>query len=64
MVEKTVQITVKLTPEQAYALAQFCKRASVSDFQQKAVDGVEAYNMWDSINEVREALQEVGHAPR
>ncbi len=58
MDEKTVQITVKLTPEQAYALAQFC------NFQQKAVDGVEAYNMWDSINEVREALQEVGHAPR
>lgn len=64
MTQKIVTFTVELTPEQAEALAQFAKRASVSDFQQKAVDAVEAYNMRDSMDRVRQALQEAGYAPR
>jgi len=64
MTQKTVKITVELTMEQAEALAQFVKRASVSDFQPKAVDDVEAYNMWDAVGQVRQALEEVGYAPR
>ena len=64
MTQKMVTFTVELDPEQAEALAQFAKRASVSDFKQKAVDDVEAYNMWDSIGKISKALEEAGYAPR
>ena len=64
MTQKTVQITVELTIEQAEALAQFVKRVGFSEFRQNAVDDVEAYTMRDAVDQVRKALEEVGYAPR
>ena len=64
MTQKTVAFTVELTSEQAEALAQFVKRVGFSEFRQNAVDDVEAYTMRDAVDQVRQALQEVGYAPR
>jgi len=64
MTQKTVQITVELTIEQAQALAQFLKRVGWSEIRQNAVDDVEAFIMRDALGQVRQALEEVGYAPR
>jgi hypothetical protein len=64
MTEKTVQITVELTTEQAEALAQFVKRVGWSEMRQNAVDDLEAYVIRDGIDQVRRALEGVGYAPR
>lgn len=64
MTQKTVTFTVELTPEKAEALAQFVKRVGFAEFRQNAVDDVEAYTMRDAVDQVRQALQESGYAPR
>ena len=48
------QVNVELSPDQAEALAQFCKRVSFSDL--KAFPGVEAYDMLDAVDKLRAAL--------
>ena len=60
----SIDITIALTQEQALALAQFLKRVGIDDYRSLAVDHDEAWLMRDAGERVREALREVGIAPR
>ena len=60
----TVTISVELSPTQARALAQFCKRVGFTDCRSNAVSDDEAYQMIYALNDVREALALQGYAPR
>lgn len=64
MTQKMVTFTVTMDDERALALAQFLKRVGWSEMRQNAVDDFEAYMIRDGLDQVREALQEVGYAPR
>ena len=64
MAQKMVTFTVQINEELAQALAQFAKRFGFAEFRQNAVDDAEAYAMRDAVDQVRQALQEVGYAPR
>lgn len=57
--EFTLQAVV-LTEEEAFALAQLCKRISFETCRNMAVDGPEAYAMIDATNRVRKALFDAG----
>lgn len=59
-----VELTVTLTPEQAWALAQFLKRVGIDDYRGLAIDAEEAWLMLDAGERVRTALREAGVAPR
>jgi hypothetical protein len=59
-----VQITVILTTAQAEAYSQFLKRSGYSDYQFKALDKAEAYDMVDAGEVLRTALAEAGYSPR
>jgi hypothetical protein len=61
---ETVSITVELTDDQAWNLAQFLKRVGFSDFRTNAQDDAEAYAMRDAADRVRVALAAAGYAPR
>lgn len=61
---KTVEITVILTGEQAWDLAQHLKRAGFNDYRRNAVSDEEAYRMLEAGEIVRRALAEEGYAPR
>jgi len=60
------QITVQvlLSDEQAWALAQLLKRLGYSDCRGLAQDDNEAWLMMVAAERVRQALAEVGYAPR
>lgn len=62
--DETVTITVKLSPDQAWELAQMCKRAFFERVMPFAVESHEAYLMLDALNRVRRALDDVGLSPR
>lgn len=57
-------LTVELSKDQAWAIAQFFKRAGFSDYRANAVDDDEAYEMRDAADVIRNALSEHGIAPR
>ena len=61
---KTAEITVTLTDEQAWELAQFLKRVCLSDYRARAVSDEEAEIMLDAGEQVRRALAEKDYAPR
>lgn len=61
---KTTEITVTLTDEQAWELAQFLKRVCLSDYRVRAASDEEAQIMLDAGEQVRRALAEKGYAPR
>jgi hypothetical protein len=61
---KTIEITVTLTDEQAFELAQFLKRVCLSDYRARAASDEEAQAMLDAGEQVRRALAEQGYAPR
>ena len=60
----TRHLLVELSDEQAWAFAQFLKRAAVDDYRRLAVDGDEACVMRDAGEAIRAALAEQGYAPR
>jgi|ERR1019366_7415590 hypothetical protein len=60
----TVALSLRLTMDQAWALAQFLKRVGLDDYRSLAVDQDEAWLMLDAGERVRSALREVGIAPR
>lgn len=64
MSQEMVTFTVTINDEMALGLAQFLKRVGWSEMRQNAVDDVEAYIIRDALDQVREALKEVGYAPR
>lgn len=57
-------ISVELSNQEAWDLAQFLKRATFSDFRACAVDDDEAYRMIQAADRLRVALAESGHSPR
>ena len=59
-----VTVRVALPEDEAHALAQFLKRAGVSDYRRLAADEAEAYAMRDGAERLREALAAIGIAPR
>lgn len=62
--QRTPVITVILSTQQAWAYAQFLKRVGIADYQALASSVDEAYLMLDAGEAIRQALCEVGHAPR
>ncbi|OGT04885.1 MAG: hypothetical protein A2Z65_12975 [Gallionellales bacterium RIFCSPLOWO2_02_58_13] len=55
---------VALPNDQAWAFAEFLKRAGYNDYRQLATSDDEAYAMQDAAEKVRAALAEKGIAPR
>ena len=53
-----------LTEEQAYALAELCKRICWTDARACAVDDTEARNMIHAMARVRGALEDAGISVR
>lgn len=59
-----VKFDVELTKSEAEAFSQFLKRAGFSEYRQCAIDDDEAYLMRDAADRIRDALAEMGFAPR
>lgn len=59
-----VNVPLRLTKDEALALAQFVKRAGRDAARQHAGDQHEADAIFDSWIELRDALATVGFAPR
>lgn len=64
--DKPLHLTVELTQQQAWDLAQFLKRTTFSDVLRATVgnDEAEAYAMLEGIQAVERALAVAGVAPR
>ena len=60
----TIQLTCELTDNQAWLLAQFCKRLAFSDVRANAASDEEAYVMLDAIYQLQRTLAEEGYSPR
>lgn len=62
----TIKISVELTEDQAWYLAQFVKRASLSvcEHLSDPTNSEEPSHMMAALNQVRRALAEEGYAPR
>jgi len=60
----TQPIVIELTDAQALAIAQFLKRAGLSDYRNLAVDQDEAATMLCAGEVIRKALAEAGWSPR
>jgi hypothetical protein len=57
-------LDVPLAPAEAWAFAQFLKRAGLDDYRALAVDREEAEQMRDAGEKLRAALAQRGYAPR
>ena len=57
---KTITFSLELTESEAFAIAQFFKRATFSDYRQRAIDDDEAYEMIAASGKLREILAEKG----
>ncbi len=64
MQDSPIPITLYLSADQAWALAQFLKRAGLDDYRRLAVNEAEAYAMRDAGETVRAHLGLAGFAPR
>ena len=60
----TMNLTLELTDDQAYALAQFVKRCGWTEWRQNAVDDDEAYLIRDAFDQLARALRDGGYSPR
>ena len=59
-----ITLTLELDKNIAWALAQFCKRASHQDCAERSTSEDEAYLMMDGVNAVMRELAESGINPR
>jgi cytochrome c len=64
MSNNLVKITVELTDQEAWDLAQFNKRVGFNGFRECAADDNEAYRMRDAADKLRQALADAGYVPR
>ena len=62
--ETPVSVPLSLSDGEAWALAQFIKRAGWSEFRACAVDDGEAYQIRAAVDKLQEALRAAGYAPR
>lgn len=61
---RRVRLRVELPEAEAWALAQYLKRAGFTDYRQLAQNDEEAYVMRDGAERIRDALADAGIAPR
>lgn len=59
-----VRFELELTEQEAEDIAQFLKRAGLSDYRSNAVDQEEAYRMLHVAEKIRAILAEKGFSPR
>lgn len=59
-----MKLTLDLTGEQAWALAQYLKRIGYADYREKSASDEEAWKMFEAGEAVRAALADAGCAPR
>ena len=59
-----ISLSVTLTPVQAAALAEWCRRADLKDFRKIARNDGEAYDMADASKHVCTALESAGFGQR
>ncbi len=59
-----VNVQLELTEPQAWALAQMVKRLGWLDLRPVAVDAAEIRIMLTALERLRQALENVGYAPR
>ena len=57
-------LSVSLSEQEAWDLAQFLKRVGFTDFRNNAVDDEEAYHMLAVGEKVRRSLVAIGYNPR
>lgn len=57
-------VTVTLTNEEAWALAELVKRIGWQELRQNAANENEAYTMRDAVSRLQGALSEAGFSPR
>ena len=62
--DKTVKVTVELSPPEALALAQFVKRSVFQTYRDFAAAEEEAYLMLDAVDHLKEGLAAEGFSPR
>ena len=62
--EELVTVHIELDAEQAWALAQLLKRIGWADCRSLAEDQAQTRLMIEATERVRQALAEVGYAPR
>jgi hypothetical protein len=62
--EELVTVRIELDTEQAWALAQLVKRIGWADCRSLAEDQAQTRLMIEATERVRQALAEVGYAPR
>jgi len=58
------KLTVELTADEVWALAEWCKRQTWEDLHARSVDQAEHDAMQDAFTKIRRALAEHGIAPR
>jgi hypothetical protein len=61
---KLQPIVLELSDAQAWAFAQLLKRSTLDDYRAHAVSQDEAYEMSAAGEAIRQALAQVGYAPR
>lgn len=64
MTDQPVRIVLQLPADRAWALAQFVKRAGLSDYRSLAQSEPEAYAMRAAGDAIGDALAAAGCAPR
>jgi hypothetical protein len=62
--QKPIDVAFEVSHREALALAQFLKRVGFREIRVNAQDEDEAYEMRNSLAIVRQALADVGYAPR
>ncbi len=62
--ETPVEIHFTCQKQEAYAFAQFLKRAQYSDFESRAYDEEDASRMMNAAESIQSALREAGFSPR
>jgi hypothetical protein len=60
----SIALTLKLSPDEAWALAEFVKRAGFSDYLALAASDTEASAMQAGAERLRQALADQDFAPR
>lgn len=62
--QSLVRVFAQLPEDEAFALAQFLKRAGFAEYRRLAQTDTEAYAMRDAAERIRDVLAEAGIAPR
>ncbi len=64
MKTQNMTLTVTLTTDQAWAMAQFCKRVGFETIDNHSTSSAETENMQAALCEVRKELNRMSYDPR